>query len=207
MRRIAASVLSALLLAGCAAVRAHPAAPAEMWLTTADGTQRLAPQHLQQSVGPASGRETVTIDTAKHFQKMQGFGAAMTDASAQVLSDLPDEKRKAIMAELFGREKGGLGLSFTRLTLGASDFSTHDYSYDDSPGNVADPELHYFSIEPASKYVLPRVREALRINPNLVVMISPWSAPAWMKTTRSLIKGELLQQYYPAFANYLARTI
>ena len=55
--------------------------------------------------------------------------------------------------------------------------------------------------------MLPRVREALAINPQLKVMISPWSPPAWMKTTRSLIQGQLLPQYYPAFANYLARTV
>ena len=138
---------------------------------------------------------------------MHGFGAAMTDASAPLLSGLPDVKRKAIMAELFGRADGGLGLSFTRLTVGASDFSTHHYSYDDTPGNAPDPELRYFSIAPAKQYVLPRTREALAINPDLLVMISPWSAPAWMKTTKSLIKGQLLPQYYQAFANYLARTV
>lgn len=131
----------------------------------------------------------------------------MTDASAEVLSKLPEAKRHAIMAELFGRANGGLGLSFTRLTVGASDFSASDYTYDDTPGNVPDPELRYFSIRPAEKYVLPRVREALAINPDLLVMISPWSAPAWMKTTGSLIKGELVPRYYPAFANYLAKTV
>jgi glucosylceramidase len=110
------------------------------------------------------------------------------------------------MAELFGRANGGLGLSFTRLTVGASDFSTSDYSYDDSPGNAPDPDLRYFSIAPAKKYVLPRMREALAINRDLLVLISPWSAPAWMKTTNSLIKGQLVPRYYPAFADYLART-
>ena len=178
-----------------------------MWLTTADETQKLAPQPAQQALGPALGDEAIAIDTTQHFQKMHGFGAAMTDASAEVLSSLPEAKRKAIMAELFGRANGGLGLSFTRLTVGASDFSTSDYSYDDTPENVPDPELRYFSIAPARKFVLPRVREALAINPDLLVMISPWSAPAWMKTTKSLIKGQLLPQYYPAFANYLAKTV
>lgn len=206
MRLWAAIAFAAFLTAGCGRVQDSPA-PAEMWVTTADETQKLAPQPEQKPVGAASGGEMVTIDTSKHFQKMQGFGAAMTDASAQVLSALPDDKRKAIMAELFGRANGGLGLSFTRLTVGASDFSSSDYSYDDTPGNVPDPELRHFSIGPAKKYVLPRVREALAINPDLLVMISPWSAPAWMKTTRSLIKGELVPQYYPAFANYLARTV
>ena len=178
-----------------------------MWLTTADEAQKLARQPQQAPAGRAAGDEAVTIDTSKRFQEMHGFGAAMTDASAILLSNLPDSKRKAIMAELFGRANSGLGLSFTRLTVGASDFSTRAYSYDDTPGNVPDPELRHFSIEPAKKYVLPRTREALAINPDLLVMISPWSAPAWMKTSRSLITGQLQPQYYQPFANYLARTV
>jgi glucosylceramidase len=111
------------------------------------------------------------------------------------------------MAELFGRADGGLGLSFTRLTVGASDFSRTHYSYDDSLGNAPDPALSHFSIDPARKFVLPRTREALAINPDLMVMISPWSAPAWMKTSRSLIKGQLDPRYYDAFARYMARTV
>lgn len=207
MRRVAAMLLGAMLAAGCSTVPSARTASAEMWLTTADQTQKLAEQPLLTPLGPAAGDEAVTIDTSRHFQRMHGFGAAMTDASAEVLSRLPDDKRKAIMAELFGRGAGGLGLSFTRLTIGASDFSSSEYSYDDAPGNAPDPQLRYFSIAPARKYVLPRVREALAINPDLKVMISPWSAPAWMKTTRSLIKGELVPQYYPAFADYLAKTV
>lgn len=206
MRRIGAAGLCVLI--ACAGVAAKAAPPAaEMWLTTPDEKAKLSTQPLQRVVGAATGSEAIAIDSSKHFQKMRGFGAAMTDASAKVLSSLPAAKRRAIMAELFGRANGGLGLSFTRLTIGASDFSTRDYSYDDTPGNRPDPGLRYFSIAPAKKYVLPRVREALAINPRLLVMVSPWSAPAWMKTTGSLIKGELVPRYYPAFANYLARTV
>ena len=204
MRRFAAAVLTPLFAAGCAT--AEPA-PAQMWLTTADGAQKLTLQPRIKSAGSAFGNEAIAIDTSRHFQRVHGFGAAMTDASAQLLSQLPERKREAVMTELFGRGPNGLGLSFTRLTIGASDFSTSDYTYDDSPGNAPDPELRYFSIAPARKFVLPRVREALAINPRLLVMISPWSAPAWMKTTHSLIKGELVPRYHQAFANYLARTV
>ena len=178
-----------------------------MWVTTADETQKLSPQPLLDAAGAATGDEAVRIDTNKRFQRVHGFGAAMTDASAELLSRLPEGQRKAVIAELFGRHNGGLGLSFTRLTVGASDFSPTHYSYDDSPGNVPDPELRYFSIDPARKYVIPRMRDALAINPDLKVMISPWSAPAWMKTTGSLIQGQLRPEFYPAFANYLARTV
>jgi glucosylceramidase len=196
-----------LAVAGCATLPQQSSSAASMWLTTADQTQKLAPQAEQQQVGGAAGDEAVTIDTSQHFQKMHGFGAAMTDASAQLFSGLPEDKRKAVMTELFGRGPNGLGLSFTRLTVGASDFSPVHYSFDDTPGNTPDPELRHFTIDYAKRYVLPRTREALAINPDLKVMISPWSAPAWMKTTKSLIKGQLEPQYYPAFAKYLARTV
>lgn len=206
MRKFGLTLLGALT-AACTSIQLPPPARADMWLTTLNGEQKLDPQPSIAASGPATGEEAVGIDTTKHFQRVHGFGAAMTDASAQLLSGLPDHQRKAIMAELFSRTNGGLGLSFTRLTVGASDFSPTHYSYDDSPGNAPDPELRHFSIDPARKYVLPRVREALAINPDLKVMISPWSAPAWMKTTGSLIKGQLKPEYYPAFANYLAKVV
>ena len=201
------AILGLALTAACSTLPPSPSATAELWLTTTDQTQKLAPQPAATSPGPATGDEAVTIDTSQRFQKVHGFGAAMTDASAQLLSQLPEDKRKAVMAELFGRGPNGLGLSFTRLTVGASDFSPEHYSYDDTPGNAPDPELKHFTIDYARRYVLPRTREALAINPDLMVMISPWSAPAWMKTTKSLIQGQLVPEYYPAFANYLARTV
>jgi glucosylceramidase len=178
-----------------------------MWLTTADESKKLVPQPPVKSRGQATGVEAVSINSRQHFQRMQGFGAAMTDASAELFSRLPERRRRSLMAELFGHKNGGLGFSFMRLTVGASDFSRTHYSYDDTPGDAPDPELKHFSIAPARQYVLPRVREALAINPDLVVMISPWSPPAWMKTTKSLIKGQLEPRFYDAFALYLARTV
>jgi glucosylceramidase len=207
VRGVAAALIALVLCAGRATIAESAPARAEMWLTTADETQKLARQPAVSPSGPFVGDEAVAVDSNKRFQRMHGFGAAITDASAELLSRLPENKRRALMAELFGRKGDGLGLSFTRLTVGASDFSRTHYSYDDTPGNAPDPGLKYFSIAPARQYVLPRVREALALNPDLKVMISPWSAPAWMKTTRSLIKGQLEPQYYPAFANYLARTV
>lgn len=207
MKQLAAAFAAVLLASGCASVPEAGTRSAGMWLTTADESMKLAEQPKVLPAGAATGSEVVKIDPAQRFQQMHGFGASMTDASAVLFSHLPEDKRKGLMAELFGRENGGLGLSFTRLTVGASDFSPTHYSYDDTPGNVPDPGLAHFSIEPARKFVLPRTREALEINPQLLVMISPWSAPAWMKTSKSLIKGELEPRYYDAFARYLARTV
>ena len=80
MRALAAALL-ALVAAGCTSVM--PAAPprAQAWLTTADETSKLAEQPLLAPAGAAIGDEQVTIDPAQRFQKMHGFGAAMTDST------------------------------------------------------------------------------------------------------------------------------
>ena len=196
----------AFALVGCATLPTAPPDRGQMWLTTADETKTMAREPELRPVA-AAGEATIRIDPSQRFQTIQGFGAAITDASAELIGRLPADKQSALMHELFGRRDGGLGLSFTRLTVGASDFSSTHYSLDDSPGNRPDIALTYYSIAEPTRYVLPVTRQAKAINPDLAVMITPWSAPAWMKTSKSLIKGRLEPTAYPAFANYLARTV
>lgn len=202
--RLPASI-ALLILSGCATTPMPDVGTAQVWLTTADQTRKLSREADALTVGVTEG-PVVTVDPARTFQSIQGFGAAITDASAELIDGLPSQQRAALMSELFGRENGGLGLSLTRLTVGASDFSVDHYSYDDSPENSPDPELNHFSIDPAKRHVLPVTRMALAVNRDLKVMITPWSAPAWMKTSNSLIAGRLKPEAYSAFARYLART-
>jgi len=119
LKRLLIALCGAFALCGCGTIPAPAPSSGEMWLTTADETQKLAPQPVLTPLGAANGNESVAIDPALHFQRMHGFGAAMTDASAELISRLPEDKRRAIMAELFGRDGDGLGLSFTRLTVAA----------------------------------------------------------------------------------------
>src|SRR5215210_3887448 len=114
MEKLILSLATAAALSSCATMQSN-APSAQMWLTTADAAHKLAKQPVIPSGGPATGDEAVSIDLSRRFQQVHGFGAAMTDASAELFSRLPEDKRPAIMAELFGRENGGLGLSFTRL--------------------------------------------------------------------------------------------
>src|SRR6185369_17367655 len=131
-----------------------------------------------------------------------GFGAAMTDASAFLINHKLGAQRDVILRELFGRD-GGLGLSFVRVPLGASDFSSTHYSYDDMPAGETDPTLARFSIAADRADKLPVLRAAMAINPQLKLVGSPWSAPGWMKTSGSLMKGTLRPEMYGPFANYL----
>lgn len=176
-------------------------------MTTGDGKALLERQPDMALTDSQDGDAEIEVDAGRKYQSMVGFGAAITDASAHLIqSALDDAQRKALIAELFGPAPG-LNFSFTRVVIGASDFSVWHYTFNDIPAGESDPELSRFSIEPAKSEVLPTVREALSANPNLAVMASPWSAPAWMKTTDSLITGTLRDDAYAPFAKYLRRTI
>ena len=181
-----------------------PGGNVEVWLSLGDRSKLL---HQERNVGfaanPPAASATIVVDPAQQFQSIVGFGASITDASAILIQTrLSASARDALMRELFGRANGGLGLSFTRLTVGASDFSPEHYSFDDVPPGETDFPLAHFSIEPNRAHVLPTVKQALALNPDLKVMASPWSAPGWMKTTGSLIQGTLRDDAYDAFAGY-----
>src|SRR6478735_2833209 len=184
-------------------------ATVEAWMTTADKSKLLTRvPNVSLMIGEPTGvATTIDVDTAITYQEMVGFGAAITDASAWLIqTTLSPTQREALLQDLFGRANG-IGLSFTRLTIGASDFSRTHYTFDDVPAGETDSALTHFSIDANRPDVLPVVKRALAINRDLRVMASPWSAPAWMKTTGSLIKGTLRADAYPAFADYLRRYV
>ena len=181
----------------------------QAWVTTADKSKLLTrvPNVSLVSGEPTGVATTIDVDTAITYQEMVGFGAAITDASAWLIqTTLSPTQREALLQDLFGRANG-IGLSFTRLTIGASDFSRTHYTFDDVQAGETDSALAHFSIDANRADVLPVVKRALAINRTLRVMASPWSAPAWMKTTGSLIKGALRVDAYPAFADYLRRYV
>ena len=180
----------------------------EAWLTTPDRNSLLS---RQPDAGFVAGRSsadwTITVDESRSYQEMVGFGAALTGSSAWLIHHkLTPAQREALLQDLFSTTEG-VGFSFVRLPMGASDFSLEHYSYNDLPAGQADPELKRFSIAKDREYILPVLKQALAINPALKLMGSPWSPPGWMKTTGSLIKGRLKPEYYDAFAQYFVKYI
>jgi glucosylceramidase len=195
----------ALLL--CLHASAQAQARVQAWITTGDQTQLLARGADAQFKPGATAATVIEVDPSQRFQEMVGFGAAITDASAWLMQNrMNEQQRNALLNELFGKAPG-LGFSFTRLTIGASDFSRQHYSFDDMPKGQTDPALAHFSIEPNRADVLPITKAALAINPRLRVMASPWSAPGWMKSTDSLIQGTLKPEAFAPFAAYLSRYV
>lgn len=146
----------------------------------------------------------ITVDTKKKYQTIDGFGAAMSESAAYVLSNLNESKRNEVMEALFG--ESGIGIDFVRIPMGASDFALNNYTYNDLTSGT-DLTLEQFSIQRDLLYVVPRLQQALALNPDLKLMGSPWSAPAWMKSPQKLNGGSLNPIYHAAYADYFVKFI
>lgn len=177
-----------------------PSTPLRAWTTTSDEKYKeVALSGWQSSAG--KGAVVIDVDPSRQFQSILGFGGAFTDASCYLLNRMEPEDRKKLLEEFFGPD--GLRLSVGRTCIGASDYSCSAYSFDDS--SSPDPELKSFSIEHDRAYILPVLREALRMNPDLFLLSTPWSPPGWMKAGGTLLGGSMRKQYFPAYAQYFVR--
>src|SRR3954464_3290630 len=180
------SLVIALVAAQPAAAHHREASP-RAWMTTGDQTNLLTEQPSTAFGDPVAGDPTITIDPAQAYQRMAGFGASITDSSAHLLAE--SSHRDQIMRDLFN-PRHGLGLSYLRQPMGASDFvAGPHYTYDDMPAGQTDFGVHHFSIQHDRKQILPLLRSALALNPRLKVIGSPWSAPAWKQSNGSLARG------------------
>ncbi len=171
-----------------------------VWVT--DDTHQAA-QVSRVSWHAASSSATndaISLNPGKQYQEMLGFGAAFTDASCYMLNQLSPEARAELFHTLFHPSE--MGLTVCRTCIGSSDYSTEVFSYND--GDV-DPELKRFSIEHDRAYVLPILREARKVNPDLFLFSSPWSPPGWMKANKSMLGGSMRREYMPSYANYFLK--
>jgi len=182
---------------------------AQVWISTANGADKLSNLGTVDFSTAASTAPTVVVDPTQTFQTMVGFGASITDASASVLYTLPAAQRAQTMASLFSPTTGD-GLDYLRQPIGGSDMvATAPYTYDDLPTGQTDYAMKDFSIAHDQTQILPLLREAEQLNPKLQIMATPWSPPAWMKTSGSLINGRLIAtpQMYQSYALYLLKFI
>lgn len=177
-----------------------------MWQTTPDGRSLLqAQKSILLSDDLSQAPHTIEVDPAIQYQRMVGFGAAITGSSAWLINrGLSARQRDGLMNALFD-PSSGIGLSFMRLTIGASDFSLQSYTYDDVQAGGSDFGLSEFSVQRERADLIPIARQAKSLNPRLEFMASPWSAPAWMKTSGSLSGGSLSEGSYGVYAQYLVK--
>lgn len=187
-----------------------------IWLTTTDDAAgRHVTRGLQQqtpiafAAGTAGSGQTIFVDETTRFQQFSGAGASFTDTAAWLMNSsgaLSSATRTTVMQQLFD-PNAGIGLSFLRNPMGASDLARFDYTYDDVAAGQTDPNLNAFSIAHDLVDVLPLTRQAKQLNPALKVMGTPWTAPAWMKDNGAIDQGFLQAQFYAAYAQYFVKYI
>src|SRR5712692_1807309 len=170
------------------------------WVTSKNrrSEQIEAPQWRESRANASTG---IRIDPGQRNQEILGFGAAFTDASCYLFHRLNSGSSYLLLSEFFG--PAGLRLSVCRTCIGSSDYSTRAYSFDDSP--EPDPDLKKFSIEHDRGYILPTLRAARGVNPDLYLFSSPWSPPGWMKAGGSMLGGSMRKEYFASYAEYFVK--
>ncbi|GHN00559.1 glucosylceramidase [Cytophagales bacterium WSM2-2] len=178
----------------------------DVWVTTGDQASLL--QHSSLGFSTAEQNPTITIDTATRYQTMDGFGYCLTGGSAQLINQkLNANDRATLLKELFLTAGNGIGISYLRVSLGASDLDDHVFSYDDLPAGQSDPDLKKFNLDADRTNLIPVLKEIIKLNPEIKIMASPWSAPVWMKTNNAVKGGKLKPEYYKVYAQYFVRYI
>ncbi len=181
---------------------------ARVWLTMGDRSKLLNREtDLPISATGSTGFPVITIDTSARFQVMEGFGAALTGSSAYLLHQKMGAASRADLLKTLFDTVNGIGISYLRLTIGASDFSLSDFSYDDLAPGQTDFTLQHFSLGKDTNDVVPMLKEILQISPKISLLGSPWSPPAWMKTGGSMKGGKLRTDCYDVYAAYFAKYI
>lgn len=154
-----------------------------------------------------NGYPDINVDEEQTYQTIDGFGFTLTDGSAQLIDGLTPSIQSELLNELFGNDSNAIGISYLRLSIGASDLSESVYTYDDMPSGETDPDLTQFSLRKDMSKVIPVMKKILAINPNIKILGSPWTAPVWMKSNKNSVGGSLLPEYYSVYANYLVKYI
>jgi glucosylceramidase len=216
-RRLLPLACAAVITAAVLAIPTQALAagePVNVWLTTTNdsrgvnvtrGLQQQAPVNF--TAGTGAGGQTINVNENTTYQQFEGGGASFTDTAAWLMNSsgaLSQATRDDAMRKLFD-PVNGIGLSFLRNPMAASDLARYSYSYDDLPAGQTDPNLNNFSIAHDLADVVPLTRQAKQLNPAIKVMASPWSAPPWMKDNGDFRLGWLKSEFYPAYAQYFVK--
>jgi glucosylceramidase len=187
----------------------NPKKPTEVlfYLTKSDKSTLFEKQETGISIATDNSLPTIEVSTDKIFQEMDGFGFTLTGGSAFHINNMSAAKRHELLTELFAFDKENIGISYLRISLGASDLDAEVFSYNDLPEGETDLNMERFSLEPDRKFLIPVLKEILTINPEIKIMASPWSPPTWMKTNNSSKGGSLKPEYYDAYAKYFVKYV
>ncbi|HEX5026492.1 MAG TPA: glycoside hydrolase family 30 beta sandwich domain-containing protein [Agriterribacter sp.] len=179
-----------------------------IWLTDPDAAILFKEQGIRPVFSNATNNyPSIEVNEQETFQTIDGFGYTLTGGSATHLHNMSAVNRAQILNELFATDGNNIGVSYLRVSIGASDLDDRVFSYDDLPPGQTDEQMTQFSIAPDMEHLIPVLKEILAINPGIKILGSPWSPPVWMKTNQNSKGGSLKPEYYDAYARYFVKYI
>lgn len=180
----------------------------EFWLTNADRSVMFQKQNQNLSFSTATNSfPVISVDSSQTYQGIDGFGYTLTGGTAMLINAMPAGKQEEILKELFLTDGKNIGVSYLRISIGASDLSSAPFTYNDLPTGQTDINLRNFSLNIEKTDFLPVLKKIVALNPSIKIMGSPWSPPTWMKTNNSFVGGSLKPEYYAAYAQYFVKYI
>lgn len=179
----------------------------DFWLTKGDQSVLLAKQAGTLGFGTVPNTYTnIEVKESQKYQTVDGFGYTLTGGSVDVINQLNAARRTVLLQELFGTGENSIGVSYIRISIGASDLNTEPFTYNDLATGETDLSLAKFSLE-KDKNLISMLKEILAINPKILILATPWSAPLWMKDINSFKGGKLKAEYYDVYAKYFVKYI
>ncbi|HEY2349204.1 MAG TPA: glycoside hydrolase family 30 protein [Puia sp.] len=153
---------------------------------------------------PPETQVCIIVDPTHHFQTMLGIGGALTDASAETFAKLPATAQKQLLTSYYDSVKG-IGYTLGRTNIQSCDFSSSSYTY----VSDEDKDLKSFSIDHDRKYRIPFIHQVIAAaGGRLMLYVSPWSPPAWMKDNHDMLHGgKLLPVFRQSWANFYIKFI
>ena len=180
---------------------------AKVYATAANTAQRLSAATdlaFEPAGQPVETQVCVFVDPNHSFQTMLGIGGALTDASAETFAKLPKTQQQEFLSAYYS-PTAGIGYTLARTSIHSSDFSSGSYTY------VADQDadLKTFSVKHDEQFRIPFIKQAMAAaGGKLTLYVSPWSPPAWMKDSGTMLRGgKLLPAYRQAWADYYVKFI
>ncbi len=151
---------------------------------------------------------TITVDPNRIYQDILGIGTSIEETTVHNLLKMSEENRDQLLRELLD-PINGIGISLLRVTIGSSDFTAQPfYSYNDMPPGQTDEALSNFSIQrDIDLGIIAILQKMKEIRPDIAFFASPWSPPGWMKTSGSMVRGRVKDEYLPALARYYVKFI
>jgi len=170
-----------------------------------DSSKRISPSTIEElSKDITNIKSKITIEPKNQRQKILGFGGSFTEASSSIYKELDEEKKEEIIESYFG--ENGNKYSMARTHINSCDFSLGNYAHVEDKNDL---ELKTFSLERNKISLIPMINDALKKRKsNIRIMASPWSPPAWMKTTGKMnFGGKLKSEYRDTWADYYCKFI